>query len=230
MVFQQGGSLLDDSEQEALLVFASEYGWMAMRMQGAVVRQLSFGHPSAIAAIAALGAGSMDRQKPSDCQHHVVERLQRYAAGEAVDFGDLLVDSGNVTEFQRRVLKACREIIYGRTITYGKLAEEAQCPGAARAVGSCMARNRVPLIIPCHRVVRAGGDIGPYSAAGGSATKRRLLDMEAAGCHAENRVGDLRKSLWKGALPEPVANKRSSSQGPTAHFSRPISTNRRPLG
>ena len=65
-------------------------------------------------------------------------------------------------------------------MTYGELAVAAGQPRAARAVGNCMAGNRVPLIIPCHRVVRAGGDIGPYSAAGGSATKRRLLEMEAA--------------------------------------------------
>ena len=111
----------------------------------------------------------------------VVERLQRYAAGVPVEFCDLPVDPGISTEFQARVLKACREIPYGQTITYGELAAMARHPGAARAVGNCMAGNRVPLIIPCHRVVRAGGEIGRYSAAEGSATKRRLLAMEAAG-------------------------------------------------
>ena len=83
------------------------------------------------------------------------------------------------TEFQARVLKACREIPYGQTVTYGELAAAAYSPGPPGPWGIAWPRNRVPLIIPCHRVVRAGGDIGPYSAAGGSATKRRLLKMEA---------------------------------------------------
>ena len=115
----------------------------------------------------------------SNQQREVVERLKSYAEGAPVDFADLLVDPGVLTEFQARVLNACREIPYGQTRTYGELAAMASSRGQ-RAVGNCMAGNRVPLIIPCHRVVRAGGDIGPYSAAGGTATKRRLLTLEAA--------------------------------------------------
>jgi methylated-DNA-[protein]-cysteine S-methyltransferase len=72
-------------------------------------------------------------------------------------------------------------------MTYGALAATAGHPRAARAVGNCMAGNCVPLIVPCHRVVRAGGDIGPYSAAEGSATKRRLLEMEAAAFFSTTR-------------------------------------------
>ena len=110
----------------------------------------------------------------------MVKRLQRYAAGEPVDFGDLAVDFGAATEFRSRVLKACREIPYGRTATYGELAATAGVMGAGRAVGSVMSGNCVPLIIPCHRVVRGGGKIGRFSAPGGEAMKRRLLEMEAA--------------------------------------------------
>jgi O-6-methylguanine DNA methyltransferase len=210
--------MVDDFEREELIVFASELGWMSLRMQGAAVGDLSFGHPSAAAAVQAMssrmdlrtrpaaewaerapaghhvpmvvvGAGRrvppkiLGRTPPknlSNGQTEVVARLRRYAEGVPVDFCDLRVACDNVTEFQARVLKACREIPYGETITYGELAVAASAPGAARAVGNCMAGNRVPLIIPCHRVVLAGGPIGPYSAAGGSATKRRLLTMEAA--------------------------------------------------
>ncbi len=169
----------NDLPLEELIVFPSELGWMSLRMRGAVVRQLSFGHLSAAAAIQAIAAGELARREPSKQQIAVVERLQRFAEGEPIDFRDLAVDVGPATEFQTRVLKACREIPYGQTLTYGELAARASAPKAARAVGNCMAANRVPLIIPCHRVVRAGGDIGPYSAAAGSATKRRLLTMEA---------------------------------------------------
>ena len=171
----------NDRNFEVLFVFPSELGWMSMGMLGAVVRRLSFGHPSAGAAIQAIAPADVVGRDPTKQQRDVVQRLQRYAEGVPDDFCDLLVDSDDLTEFQARVLKACRKIPYGGTLTYGELAAIARSPGAARAVGSCMAGNCVPLIIPCHRVVRAGGDIGPYSAAGGSATKRRLLDIEAAG-------------------------------------------------
>jgi methylated-DNA-[protein]-cysteine S-methyltransferase len=169
-----------DFERDELVVFASELGWMSLRMRGEAVAQLSFGHPSATAATRAIAPGQIACQELSRRQFDVVERLREFAQGIPVDFCDLPVDYGPVTDFQGRVLKACREIPYGKTITYGELAVAAYTPRAARAVGNCMAGNRVPLIIPCHRVVRAGGDIGPYSAAGGSATKRRLLQMEAA--------------------------------------------------
>ncbi len=166
-------------EREKLIVFASELGWMSLRMDGEVVLELSFGHPSAGAAIRAISPGQVASQELGHRQREVVGRLQRYAEGGPVDFCDLQVNSGVVTEFQARVLKACRDIPYGQTLTYGELAEAAHCPGAGRAVGKCMSGNRVPLIIPCHRVVRSGGHIGLYSAPGGSTMKRRLLKMEA---------------------------------------------------
>jgi len=174
----------DDLEFGELIVFSSGLGWMALEVQGEAIRRLSFGHPSAAAAIRAVAPGQSASRRLTPWQRNVVERLQWYAEGEEVEFRDLPVDLGISTDFQARVLKACREIAYGRTASYGELAAAAHRPGAARAVGNCMARNRVPLIIPCHRVVLAGGDIGPYSAAGGSATKRRLLKMEAVACSA----------------------------------------------
>jgi methylated-DNA-[protein]-cysteine S-methyltransferase len=167
-------------EIERRTVFASKLGWMALRMRSEAVCELSFGYTSAAVASKAVGLGGAIAPGLSLWQREVVEQLVRYAEGEAVEFSNLPVDPGPLTEFNARVLKACREISYGQTVTYGELAAAAGHPGAARAVGNCMASNRVPLIIPCHRVVRAGGDIGPYSAIGGSATKRRLLRMEIA--------------------------------------------------
>ena len=70
-------------------------------------------------------------------------------------FDDLEIDDGHLTGFGRKVIAACRQIAWGETLTYGELARRAGRPGAARAVGSVMARNRVPLIVPCHRVVPA---------------------------------------------------------------------------
>jgi methylated-DNA-[protein]-cysteine S-methyltransferase len=76
---------------------------------------------------------------------------------------------------------ACRRIGYGQTISYGQLAASVGAPGAARAVGTCMATNPLPLVVPCHRVIPAAGPPGFYSAPGGCRMKQRLLAMERAG-------------------------------------------------
>lgn len=81
--------------------------------------------------------------------------------------------------FRGRALRACHGVARGEVITYGELAARAGSPGASRAAGSAMAANPLPLVIPCHRVVRADGGIGAYSA-GGSEAKRRMLRAEGA--------------------------------------------------
>ena len=105
-------------------------------------------------------------------------RLQEYSAGDEVHFDDIAVHLGNVTAFQSRVLGFCRRIRRGSTMSYAQLASAAGRPGAARAVGNVMAKNRCPLVIPCHRVLHAGGGLGGFSAPQGVTLKRRLLEME----------------------------------------------------
>lgn len=82
-------------------------------------------------------------------------------------------------DFRARALRALRQVPWGATITYGQLAELAGSPRAARAAGTVCSSNPVPLIIPCHRIVPAGGGLGNYG--GGAAMKRWLLEREAAG-------------------------------------------------
>ncbi|MCX5634027.1 MAG: MGMT family protein [Phycisphaerae bacterium] len=77
-----------------------------------------------------------------------------------------------------KVVKVCKAIPLGRTITYSQLAKKAGFPKAARAVGSVLAKNPLPLIVPCHRVIRADGKIGKFSAPGGSKTKKKMLELE----------------------------------------------------
>jgi methylated-DNA-[protein]-cysteine S-methyltransferase len=108
-----------------------------------------------------------------------LDRLVRYSDGEPVSFDDLPVALDHLSPFQRRVAAACRAIPRGRTRTYGELAAKAGAPGAARAVGQVMAGNRTPLVVPCHRVVAAGGGLGGFSAPQGLALKRQLLAMES---------------------------------------------------
>lgn len=102
-------------------------------------------------------------------------------------------DWTSVSEFHRRVLHACFEIPCGQTRTYRQLADQVGSPRAARAVGGAMARNRWPLLIPCHRVVGASGKLVGYSGVGGTQTKERLLAMEARWGKGQGlvSVGDL---------------------------------------
>lgn len=109
----------------------------------------------------------------------VIAAAQRYFAGEQIDFTDVRVDLGAQEEFFRRIYEALRRVGWGRTTTYGTLAKELGAgPEAARDVGQAMAHNPVPLIIPCHRVLAAGGKVGGFSAPGGSTAKLRMLELE----------------------------------------------------
>jgi methylated-DNA-[protein]-cysteine S-methyltransferase len=110
----------------------------------------------------------------------LVAGLRHFAEGEPVDFSDVPLALDHLTPFARRVVAACRRICWGQTRSYGDLASECGAPGAARAVGTVMAKNRYPLVVPCHRVLAAGGALGGYSAPDGLRMKRRLLAMEAA--------------------------------------------------
>jgi methylated-DNA-[protein]-cysteine S-methyltransferase len=108
----------------------------------------------------------------------LVERLQRYFAGEPVSFDDVPVDLEHETPFLERCALALREIPRGEVVTYGELAALAGAPNAARAAGRFCARNRLGLFVPCHRVVAAGG-LGSYGSYG-IEYKRRLLELEGA--------------------------------------------------
>jgi methylated-DNA-[protein]-cysteine S-methyltransferase len=162
-----------------LLVFPSDLGWMSAVVADGAVKQLSFGHPSAAAARRALDRKTLKAAKPGRAEQRLIRRLQAYAAGIPDPLGDIPVDFGPVGDFQRRVLEHCRQIPYGETVSYGDLAAKAGSPRAARAVGNCMAANKTPLLVPCHRVVHSSGRLGSFSAPGGVATKRRLLAMES---------------------------------------------------
>jgi methylated-DNA-[protein]-cysteine S-methyltransferase len=109
----------------------------------------------------------------------VVEAAKRYFAGEEIDFSQVQVDLAGENAFFAQIYGALRRVGWGRTTTYGALAKEVGAGReAARDVGEAMAKNPAPLIIPCHRVLAAGGKIGGFSAPGGSRTKMRMLELE----------------------------------------------------
>jgi methylated-DNA-[protein]-cysteine S-methyltransferase len=106
------------------------------------------------------------------------EQITSYFEGACVDFRNICIVLSSVSDFRRLVLTVCRDIEFGRTVSYSTLAKKAGRPTAARAVGSALAKNPLPLIIPCHRIVRNDGKVGDFSAPGGRDLKERLLKHE----------------------------------------------------
>lgn len=104
----------------------------------------------------------------------VDEQLDRYFEGKDPHFSLQLELHG--TEFQQKVWEACATIPYGETRSYADLAKAIGNPKATRAVGTALGKNPIPIIIPCHRVLRTNGDLGGY--AGGLDVKRKLLELE----------------------------------------------------
>ena len=96
-----------------------------------------------------------------------------------MDFSHSRLDLSDQDPLYRQIYQSVRGIGWGQTTTYGAVAKELGAgPEAAREVGQAMARNPVPLIIPCHRVLAAGGHVGGFSAPGGAAAKKRMLELE----------------------------------------------------
>ena len=98
--------------------------------------------------------------------------------GEPSELADVELDMSAVPEFHRRVYEVARTIPRGATLSYGEVASRLGAPGAARAVGQALGQNPFAPIVPCHRVLAAGGRLGGFSATGGVATKLRLLSIE----------------------------------------------------
>ncbi|MDK1383810.1 methylated-DNA--[protein]-cysteine S-methyltransferase [Sinorhizobium sp. 8-89] len=108
-----------------------------------------------------------------------VAAAKRYFEGEETDFSGVRLDLAGQDTFFGEVYAAARRVRWGQTTTYGALAKELGAgPEAARDVGQAMAKNPVPLIIPCHRVLAAGGKIGGFSAPGGASAKTHMLELE----------------------------------------------------
>ncbi len=105
-------------------------------------------------------------------------KVKKYFKKDKIDFSDVRISLEVETVFRKRVYTALRKVKSGSWVTYGELASMAGFPSAARAVGTAVARNPIPLIIPCHRVLPASGQIGRFSADGGIAMKCKMLEIE----------------------------------------------------
>lgn len=160
-------------------VFSTKIGWMGLFGRENRVERLLFGHHSASAVWDRLSSDIGDEFRENHWFPKLKALLESYGEGTPVDFSEIGVDLPQMTAFQMRVVTELRKVPYGHTLTYGELAARAGSPKAARAVGSVMSQNRIPLIIPCHRVVGSAGQLGGFSAPRGVAFKKQLLALEA---------------------------------------------------
>jgi methylated-DNA-[protein]-cysteine S-methyltransferase len=120
-----------------------------------------------------------ERAAPTPDVSEAIAAAKRYFNGERIDFSTVRLDLDEQDDFFKRIYAALRRVGWGHTTTYGTLAKELGAgPEAARDVGKAMAKNPVPLIIPCHRVLAAGGKVGGFSAPGGATAKVRMLELE----------------------------------------------------
>lgn len=151
-------------------------GWMGLLFKENLISRIKFGFGTEIQLLRSIDESFdvIETDKPS---RKWVNSLKKFVAGKEVDLSAMPLELDGYSRFQQTVLKNCRKIPYGTTISYGELAAKSNSPNAARAVGTTMKKNRFPLVIPCHRVVASNG-VGGYSAADGVSIKRKLLALE----------------------------------------------------
>jgi methylated-DNA-[protein]-cysteine S-methyltransferase len=176
------------SEQHHYTTFKTRNGWVALAWSADGVSGLRL--PSASehgAELAILRRLPLARPAaPPPPIARLVADIVRYFDGEAVDFNDVPVDLGQQSPFFSAVYTEIRKLHRGETTTYGAVAKALGAgPQFARDVGQAMAANPVPLIVPCHRVLAAGGKVGGFSAPGGSNSKAKMLEIEGVQVTAE---------------------------------------------
>ncbi len=110
---------------------------------------------------------------------NLIQKVKEYYTGKKVDFTDSRLNLDNYTNFQKKVLQTVKKIPYGEIRSYKETAESAGYPRACRAVGNTMRNNPLPLIIPCHRVIKSDGGLGGFSGKEGIALKKKMIDFES---------------------------------------------------
>ena len=151
--------------------------WQADKIVGLRLPEAS---PAATRARIARRWPEAEEQAPPPDKQKVIDRVLALLAGEAVDLGDVPLDFGAAPEFHQRAYAIARTIPPGQTMTYGEIAKRLGAPQESREVGQAMGRNPIAILMPCHRVLGADGKMGGFSANGGVATKRRILEIEGA--------------------------------------------------
>ncbi len=162
-------------------IFDTAIGWcgIAWGPRGIAGVQLPEGSaPATRARLLRRFPGAREAPPPPEARR-AIDGIATLLRGEPSALDDVALDMEGVPEFNRRVYEVARTIPWGATLSYGEIAKRLGDPGAARDVGQALGRNPFAIVVPCHRVLAAGGKWGGFSARGGVATKRRLLSIEA---------------------------------------------------
>jgi methylated-DNA-[protein]-cysteine S-methyltransferase len=142
--------------------------------------QLPEASPEATEAKLARYCGEVSASQPPEDIHNLMHKVASHFVGDVQDFQDVALDLEGAGEFARQVYIAVQKIPAGQTRTYGEVAKAIQRPTAARAVGHALGRNPLALLIPCHRVLAANGNLCGFSAYGGVNMKLKMLELEGA--------------------------------------------------
>jgi methylated-DNA-[protein]-cysteine S-methyltransferase len=153
---------------EGWTTFGTPLGWIALGWTATGIRTLRLAGP----ARPEVPSGGVPAWVGA-----AVAALEDHLAGRPADLAAIPLDLGGLPPFQRRCLEVLRGTAPGTTLTYGELAARAGSPRASRAAGQAMARNPLPILVPCHRVVAADGP-GGFSLFGNLETKARLMALE----------------------------------------------------
>jgi len=169
---------MEKSNRLNFTLFQTHLGWMGILLSPVGLRKIILPQKSKEALISQIqGWDYLDENCDLISSQDLPQRLKRYLSGEQVEFSDKL-DLTGATPFQQRVWREVQTIPYGETRSYSCVAGQSGSPNSARAVGQAMAKNPLPIIIPCHRVISSNGSLGGFS--NGLEMKKYLLDMEAA--------------------------------------------------
>jgi methylated-DNA-[protein]-cysteine S-methyltransferase len=159
-------------------VFETSLGWIgAVASERGLVRT-TLPEPDRNAAEDAIFPAQVEAVRQPERFDGLRESIESYFEGGPSDLGDQPLDLSDAPDFFVAAWEACRRIPAGETRPYAWLAAEAGSPGAVRAAGQAMARNRFPLLVPCHRVVRSDGSLGGFGGKVGLPLKRLLLTLE----------------------------------------------------
>lgn len=162
-------------------IFETPFGWMGLLSSEAGLLRSTLPENSDETCALLLGADTGGSEHTPEMFADIHDRLLGYFEGANVEFGDIALDLEDAPDFHRRAWQACRTIPRGETRTYKWLAKMAGSPNAPRAAGQTMARNRLPIIVPCHRVIGSDGSLRGFGSGDTRIDlKRRLLELEGA--------------------------------------------------
>ena len=172
---------MSQGQETKCYLIQSQRGWGFFSLRSAGIISLEIPILTRAEAITkACDRGTLSPLAESSEAKRIATLIDKYFRGYKVSFDEVRIDLSERTPFQQRAYRELMTVKYGVTITYGMLAEKMKAKGAARAIGQAMSKNRIPIIVPCHRVLSSGNKLTGFSATGGIPTKKWLLAHEVA--------------------------------------------------